>query len=124
MPIRFICSIHAPGYSLACSTSRTVGLTSRSTNARTVSTSIVSSSFSAELMPRLPPHLYGHIDTSAAKLPASDQKSCTAKLEASDDVRRPLLRRAAGGAGLRRRALDDVDGRGGRQPPGDPGGSA
>src|SRR6478735_3067314 len=44
MPMRFICSIHASGYSLACSTSRTAGLTSRSTNARTVSTSIFSSS--------------------------------------------------------------------------------
>src|SRR6478672_8411958 len=42
--MRFICSIHASGYSLACSTSRTVGFTSRSTNARTVSTSMVSSS--------------------------------------------------------------------------------
>src|SRR5947209_1519847 len=37
--MRFICSIHASGYSLACSTSRTVGLTSLSTNSRTVATS-------------------------------------------------------------------------------------
>ena len=45
MPMRFICSIHASGYSLACSTSRTVGFTSRSMKARTVATSMVSSSF-------------------------------------------------------------------------------
>src|SRR3954451_18869480 len=51
--MRFICSIHASGYSLACSTSRTVGFTSRSTNARTVSTNRVSSAFI----------MYGHIDT-------------------------------------------------------------
>src|ERR1700730_13729028 len=45
MPIRFIWSIHAPGEVLACSTSRTLGLTSRSMNARTVATSMSSSSF-------------------------------------------------------------------------------
>src|SRR6185312_9447149 len=43
--MRFICAIHASGYSLACSTSRTVGFTSRSMNARTVSTSMISSAF-------------------------------------------------------------------------------
>src|SRR4051812_40910803 len=63
--MRFICSIHACGYSFACSTSRTVGLTSRSTNARTVATSSISSSliFMVFIM-------YGHIDTSITRLSA------------------------------------------------------
>src|SRR5215213_9494467 len=59
--MRFICSIHASGYSLACSTSRTVGFTSRSMNARTVSTSMSSSSVT----------MYGHIDTLCGRMATS-----------------------------------------------------
>src|SRR6476619_616522 len=55
--MRFICSIHASGYSLACSTSRTVGLTSRSTNARTVSTNMDSSSLSSDKCTAISRHI-------------------------------------------------------------------
>src|SRR5215469_13413545 len=43
MPSAFICSISVPGYSLACSRSRTTGRTSRSTNSATVLTTARSS---------------------------------------------------------------------------------
>src|SRR6478752_3532337 len=46
MPICFICSIQRSGYSFACSTSCTPGLTSRSTKSRTVWIRKVSSSLS------------------------------------------------------------------------------
>src|ERR1700759_4071384 len=62
IPMRFICSIHASGYSFACSTSRTAGLTSRSMKVRTVSTSMVSSSLSACV-----------ISTSSYRIDVSDQ---------------------------------------------------
>ncbi len=110
MPMRFICSIHASGYSLACSTSRTVGLTSRSTNARTVSTSMVSSSLNWVLTAHI--QMYGHIDTRCASMPAWPAVTLYGQI-----VGRTLLRRPARRPGVRRGAVDDADRRRGRGAP-------
>src|SRR5260370_14874201 len=50
MPSRFICSMSFSGYSLACSSSRATGRTSRSTKSATVSTMACSSSVRSAML--------------------------------------------------------------------------